>query len=244
MFKNNLMSSHFQQHLTTESPLCSNALPVQLTLTLNCSVCGRLPKLQLHLSATPPWVPVEGAPTLHSTLDRKETENESTSSPSGLSSWWTFCQLLTFFAVEGEQRLSLVVLESVLQVVRASQCQSVNPGPLLSRLGAVRQHRLRGGENVTMVHILSLITTKVALRCCYLDGNSLAFIQSSGVSQFHGQWGKLVDCGHGHLSRVWPGNEKSIATGHTQIWAKTWKWWNSRASVLSKNFPQTHIIHR
>lgn len=62
-------------------------------------------------------------------------------------------KILTFFAVEGEQCLGLVLPESVLQVTWASQGQSVNPGPPVTRLSAVRQHSLtnRGGEKRIMV---------------------------------------------------------------------------------------------
>lgn len=54
----------------------------------------------------------------------------------------------TFFAVEGEERLSLVLAENVLEVARASQGEGVNPGPSVSGLSAVGEHRLtrkRGG---------------------------------------------------------------------------------------------------
>lgn len=52
---------------------------------------------------------------------------------------------LTFFAVECEQCLGLVLPERVLKVTRASQGQSVNSGPPVSCPGAVRQNSLTGG---------------------------------------------------------------------------------------------------
>lgn len=46
-------------------------------------------------------------------------------------------QKLTFFAVEGEECLGLVVAENVLEVAGAAQRQGVNPGPSVTRLSAV-----------------------------------------------------------------------------------------------------------
>lgn len=50
--------------------VCFQTSPVQQTLKQSSSVSDRTPTLLLPLSAVPPSAPVEGAPTLHSKLDR------------------------------------------------------------------------------------------------------------------------------------------------------------------------------
>lgn len=70
-----------------------------------------------------------------------------------------------------------------------------------------------------MGYVLCQSTMKLGsnLNHSYLNGNTSRLIQSSGMCKFHSQRSKPVESGHGDLSRVWPGNKKSITTRHTQI---------------------------
>lgn len=68
-----------------------------------------------------------------------------------------------------------------------------------------------------MIHILSVVVMKVVLRCFYLDGDRSVLIKNSGVSQFNSNCREPVNCGHGHLSGIWAGDEQSITTRDTNI---------------------------
>lgn len=103
--------------------LCFYRSPVQQRPEWSSCVCDMTPKLPLHPSAVPPSAPAGGALTQHSRLDtsgKTQEEVNSVGDPRLLDfvnkrykQKETILQKLTFFAVESEECLGLVLAENV-----------------------------------------------------------------------------------------------------------------------------------